>query len=104
MKPDKVLQMLGLAQRAGGIKSGEFQTEGSVKDGTAELVIVAQDASDNTKKQFENMCSYYEVPYLSYGSKESLGHAIGRELRASLSVTNEGLAREIIRLINGGSN
>lgn len=49
MKNDKVLQMLGLAARGRKIESGEFSTEKAVKAGKAGLVIVAKDASDNTK-------------------------------------------------------
>ena len=33
-------------------KSGEYQTEKAVKSGTAFLVVVAKDSSDNTKKKF----------------------------------------------------
>lgn len=100
MKPDKALQMLGLAQRAGAIKSGEFMTENSVKDGSAYLVIVAGDASDNTRKQFLNMCDFYKVPVRFYSDKETLGHCIGKEFRASLAVTNEGLAAKILSIID----
>ena len=53
----KVLSMLGLAAKAGKVASGEFSTEKEVKSGNACLVIVAEDASDNTKKMFRNMCS-----------------------------------------------
>ena len=53
----KVLSMLGLAAKAGKVASGEFSTEKEVKSGNACLVIVAEDASDNTKKLFRNkMC------------------------------------------------
>ena len=52
MKNDKVLQMLGLAARGRKIESGEFSTEKAVKAGKAGLVIVAKDASDNTKKLY----------------------------------------------------
>ena len=31
-----------------------------------------------------------------YGSKEELGHSIGREMRASLAVTDAGLAKSLI--------
>ena len=89
MKPDKVLSMLGIAAKAGGVASGEFSTEKAVKDGRAWLVIVASDASENTQKHF------YEVPMYVYGEKETLGHFIGKEFRASLAVTNEGLAHSI---------
>ena len=102
MRPDPVLQLLGLAQKAGGIKSGEFMTESTIKEGKSHLCIVA---ADNTRKQFSDMCSYYDVPYLEYSDKENLGHAIGKEFRASLCVTNEKLAQQIlIKVPNGGSD
>lgn len=81
---NKALQMLSLAQRAGKVASGEFKTENSVRDGSACLVIVAADASDNTKKKFANMCEFYRVPLLIYADKDTLGHVIGKEFRASL--------------------
>ena len=95
MRPDPVLQLLGLAQKAGSVKSGEFMTENTIKEHKAFLCIVAGDASDNTRKSFKDMCSYYKVPYMEYSDRESLGHAIGKEFRASLCVTDEGLARQI---------
>ena len=58
---DKVISLLGLAERAGKIASGEFAAEKAVKTGKARLIIVAEDASDNTKKKFSDMCKYYQV-------------------------------------------
>ena len=104
MKQDAVLQLISLAQRAGGVSSGEFMTETSVKEGKAFLVIVAKDSSNRTKKSFKDMCDYYNVEYREYSDKETLGHAIGKEFRASLSVSNEGLAKQIVSKIDGGSN
>ena len=106
MRPDPVLQLLGLAQKAGSVKSGEFMTESSIKEGKAFLCIVATDASDNTKKQFGDMCRSRGVDYIEYSDKESLGHAIGKEFRASLAITNEQLARQIMKktVVNGGSD
>ena len=95
MKPDKVLSMLGIAAKSGSVVSGEFSTEKAVKDGRAYLVIVAADASENTQKMFRNMTDFYEVPMYLYGEKETLGHFIGKEFRASLAVINEGLAHSI---------
>ncbi len=92
MRPDRVFSMLGIAAKAGSVKSGEFSTENAVKDGQAFLVLVAEDASDNTKKKFKNMCEFRQVPFAVYGTKEELGHYIGKEFRASLAVTNEGIA------------
>lgn len=89
------MQMLSLAQRAGKVASGEFMTETSVKEGKSHLVIIAADASENTQKKFRDMCTFYEVPYLVYGDRDSLGHVIGKDFRASVSVNDAGLAEEI---------
>ena len=74
---DKVISLLGLAERAGKIASG------------------AEDASDNTKKKFSDMCKYYQVPFACYSQKELLGHGIGKEFRASLAVLDGGFAKAI---------
>ena len=90
-------------------RSGEFSTEKAVKENKAALVIVAEDASDNTKKKFNNMCIYYKVPICIFGLKTELGHGMGKEFRASLAVLDKGLADAIIKQlkwcseINGGS-
>ena len=89
MAQNKVYSMIGLAMKAGRVASGEFSTERAVKTGAAKK------ASENTKKQFRNMCSYYEVPLYFLGEKEELGHAIGKEFRASLAVLDEGFAKAI---------
>ena len=54
----KVLSLVGLATRAGKTVSGEFSTEKSVKSGKGYLVLVAGDASENTRKKFQNMCEF----------------------------------------------
>lgn len=97
MKQDKVLSLIGLAQRAGKVASGEFATEKAVKSGNAYLVFVANDSSDNTKKMFTNMCSFYKVPIYFYSDKETLGHAIGKQFRASLAILDEGFKNTIIK-------
>ena len=97
MKTDKAFAMLGMATKAGKVVSGEFATEKAVKSAHAYLVILAADASDNTKKMFTNMCNFYNVPLRIYGNKESLAHAIGKEMRASVAITEPGFADVIIK-------
>ena len=79
MQQDRILSMLGLAERAGKVASGQFSTERAVKSQRAFLVIVSTDASENTKKMFRDMCSFYQVPMYLYATKETLGHAIGKQ-------------------------
>ena len=66
----KVLGSLGLAMKAGDVVSGEFMTEKAIREGIARLVIVAKDASGNTKKKFADSCHFYHVPYV--GTKKCL--------------------------------
>ncbi len=104
MKLNKTLSMISLATKAGKTVSGEFCTEKEVKCGRAELVIVAGDASDNTKKKFQNMCEFYEVPIYFYGDKDTLGHAMGKEFRASLAVIDHGFAKGIMKQLDMTQN
>ena len=94
---DKVLCLIGLAMKAGRCTSGEMMTESETKSGRARLVIIASDASENTKKKFRDMCKFYEVPIYIYGDKDTLGHAMGKEFRASLAILDEGFADGIQR-------
>lgn len=43
------------------------------------------------------MCTYYKVPLYFFGAKDSLGHAIGKEVRASLAVLDEGFAKAMVK-------
>ena len=100
MQRDKILSYLGLAARARKVQTGEFSTEKSVKSGKAAMVIVATDASDNTKKKFTNMCTFYDVPIYVYGTKETLGASVGKEMRASLALEDTGFCNAIKKQID----
>lgn len=100
MGQSKALSLIGLATKAGRTVSGEFCTEKEVKSGRASLVIVADDASDNTKKKFKNMCDYYHVPICFYKDKDTLGHAMGKEFRASLAILDTGFAKGMEKAMN----
>lgn len=95
MTRDKVLAMLSLAHKAGKLKSGEFAVEKAVKSRQAKLVVVAQDASDGTKKSYRDSCRHYHVQCVEYGDKAALGEAIGKDMRAALAVCDEHFAEEL---------
>ncbi len=101
---NRMMSLIGLATRAGKTASGEFSTEKTVKNGQAKLVVIASDASDNTKKKFSNMCTYYQVPYLITSDKEALGHCMGKEYRASLAVSDENFANAILKAAKDSPN
>ena len=97
MRQNKILSLIGLATKAGKTMSGEFSTEKAVKTQVACVVLVSEEVSENTRKKFQNMCTFYEVPLYFYGTKLELGAAMGKEFRASLAVTDPGLSNAIIK-------
>ena len=103
MNQNKIYSLLGLAMKAGKVVSGEFATDKSIKEGTAMLVLVSGDASDNTKKKFSNSCEFYEVPRFFFGTKDELGHAIGKEFRSSCAITDKSLAEAFLKSLREDS-
>lgn len=104
MKTDKVLSMLGLATRAGRTVSGEFSVEKALQTGRAYLVIVADDASDNTKKKFVNKCDFYHVPVAFYSNKVQLGKSMGKEQRSTMAFLDEGFANAVLQKLKSESS
>lgn len=92
--------IFGLCMRAGCLVSGEEFTLSAVRSGKAKLVVVASDASGQTKKKFRDKCGSYGTELIEYGCMSDLGHALGREKRAVLAVTEEGFAKKIREMIS----
>ena len=87
--------LLSLAAKAGKTVSGETAVLNAVRSGSAAVVIISTDASDNTKKKFCDKCSYYGIPRYIFGTKEGIAHAIGKEIRSTVAVTDPGLGAQI---------
>ena len=88
---NKVLGILGLARRAGAVAMGTNSVLEAVRKGKAKLILVANDASDNTKKQLQDKASFYKVPLqtLPYGMLE-LGNAVGKDHTVAIALLEEG--------------
>ena len=99
MTPDtdekKLYSFLGLCMRAGGLCSGQTAVTGAVKAGKARLVIVAQDASDQTKKLYRDKCRSHGCGLVFFGDAERLGFAIGKNKRSAVAVTDIRFADEL---------
>lgn len=95
----KIYNMLSLCQRANKLVSGSFMCEKNIKKGKGIILIVAKDASDNTKREFNNICKNNNVTYLEFGNKEQLGKYIGKESRVVVCICDENFAKSIYDLI-----
>jgi ribosomal protein L7Ae-like RNA K-turn-binding protein len=91
----RLLSLLSLSQKAGKLISGEELCERALQNGGAKLVIVTEDASDNTKKKFRNKTFFYKTPFYVIFTKEELNHAIGKQNRATVAVADGGFAKSM---------
>jgi ribosomal protein L7Ae-like RNA K-turn-binding protein len=89
---NKFWSHLGLAMRAGKLVTGDEGVLDAVRKGEAKLVIVATDASSNTRKKFHDKCASFHTPILEFGRRDELGSSIGKAERVVVAVTDDGFA------------
>lgn len=94
----KALNLLGLSLRARKLESGSQTVMSSIRSKNAKLVIIANDASENTQKQFLDKCDYYKIPSYTLFSKEEISSALGKE-RTVCAFTDDGFAQSFKKLL-----
>lgn len=100
MNKVKVMNLLGLAQRAGKLVTGEELSIKEIRAQKAQLVLVANDAGKNTHKKVLDKSTYYEVPCFDSLTAEEITHAIGKP-RMVVCVMDQGFAKKLKELIQG---
>jgi ribosomal protein L7Ae-like RNA K-turn-binding protein len=93
---DKFFQQLGLAARARLCVTGEDTIISYIRNNKVKLVIVATDASINTKKLYQNKCQFYNVKYLEYGDINALSQALGKVNRVAVGVCDAGFTKGLL--------
>lgn len=101
---NKILSFLGLAQRSGNLVTGEDTCTSYIKKNAAKLVIVANDASDNTKKKFRDMTTNRNTRFVVFGKRDDLSHAVGKMNRTVYIIKDEAFANKLFSLIKDCSN
>ena len=99
----KALSALGMAMRAGKLATGDDTALKAVQHGKARLVLVAADASDNTKKKYRDKCATYGVRLAEAFDRYALGAAIGKADRVIVAVLDNGFADMILRQLGNHS-
>lgn len=95
---DKILNLLGLAQRAGYIISGEESVEVALTKHTVKIVFVANDASAKTRDKFMRKCYFYHVECNTDYSSEELSKALGKP-RKIVGLIDQGFYVALERLM-----
>jgi ribosomal protein L7Ae-like RNA K-turn-binding protein len=95
----KFLTMLGFAMKSGKIITGDDTCEMFMKKRKIKLLIVADDASENTKDKFRFLTKQNEVQLIEISTKEELSQAIGKYNRAVIGITDRKFANSLLKLI-----
>lgn len=104
MSENKVLGWLGLARKAGKLVAGDALCEDALARRRAKLVVIAKDAGINTRERFEGLCGKAGIDLLPFGTKEELGHRLGRDAYAVIAVLDRSFAEQIRRCMDGEHN
>lgn len=93
---NKILNLLGLAKKAGKLEVGEEPTGATARAKDARLLLIASDAADNSFRRLKHFadagaCLYARLPC----TKDELGRAVGRTSCAMVAVTDIGFAEAV---------
>ena len=99
---NKIYGLIGLARRAGKVSFGTESSIETIEKKKAKLVIVAEDSSDRTKKNFKELSQKLNIPFKIAGTIEDLSKSIGQVNKAVLVIKDENFAKEILKRIDGG--
>ena len=98
MNKQKLSNLLGLAQRAGRLISGEELVMKAIQEGKVNLVVLANDAASNLTKKVTDKGHYYEVQVSTVFSTLELSTAIGRA-RKVVAVVDAGFSKKMRSLM-----
>lgn len=74
----------------------------SIQFKKAKLVIIAEDASEKSKKNIEFICKKNNLKYIVYGKKEDLSRSIGKDNKIVFAIKDKNFVNGIEKIINGG--
>lgn len=94
----EVLNIIGLANRAGFIVSGEDAIKKALPKNKLKIVFVANDASSRTIDQFLKKCYFYKVNCSIDFSSLELSMALGKP-RKIVGLTDQGFYVSVERLM-----
>ena len=98
-REQRIMNLLSMAQRARRIVSGAFAVEQALKAGRADLLIMAEDTAEESRKKFLTLADKYKVPYLEALDRDMMGSCLGKDYRAAAALTDAGFAAQLKKLM-----
>ena len=100
MSPEQqLLNLLGLAQRAGQLVTGEPMVLAAIKADKIRFLWIANDMGASTKKKFTDKATFYKVLFSTASDVAELSQATGRQ-RYALGVSSAGSAKQMHSLLD----
>lgn len=91
--------IVGLAYRARKCSDGTDTILRDIQSNKARLLLIANDASDGTKKKLTDKCKSYHVPYIEVEDRKTLGQTIGKPERVAIAILDQGFADSLKSLL-----
>ena len=98
MNETKLKNLLGLAQRARLLVSGNFKVNEALKFEKVKLLIVTTDASERSFAQYKKISEEKNLPLLRVLTKESLGQCLGKDERTVAAILDDEFKKSINNL------
>ena len=95
MNDQKFYSFIGLIKKSGNLISGYNNCICEIKRDKCKLVVIAEDASDNTKEKFLETCTIKNIPYIIHGCKEELGSGIGKAPTSVLIIKDYNMSKVV---------
>ncbi|MGL5043248.1 MAG: L7Ae/L30e/S12e/Gadd45 family ribosomal protein [Culicoidibacterales bacterium] len=96
--------LIGLMMRARKIDVGTAKIVEGIKKNKYHLVILATDASELTKEQFNKHARNSQTNIREYGTKDSLADAIGKGVTVAIGIKDKGFFQKVEEIMSNKNN
>lgn len=94
-------KILGLARRAGKVVIGTNLTIKSLRNNKVKLILLANDASLNTKKMVYDKAKHYNCLVVESLDSNEISTSIGKSNIMVIGILDEGFSKKILSLKKG---
>lgn len=100
---DKVKTMILFAIRARKFALGESAID-LARGGKIHVALIANDASESSKKKYFDKMRFYKVPVFEYSTKQELGSFLKKDEISLIAIKDINMAKQVIKTIKEGDD
>jgi len=103
-KEQETAYVLGLAQKAGKLASGDYAVKAAFEANSVKLLIIAADAAPNTVKKLHSLAETAGVEIVETMTSAEISSAIGKEGRMSAAILDANFVNLFLLKVGGEKN